>query len=102
MNFNINKINSEKVLKVWSKIFMYGAGILIILAFLAAVIVLAIDIDFWWISLIVIAGAPFLALPAILASHLLLGFSDIISNTKKTSCVNSEIVSYNKDVLPEL
>ena len=98
--FDGNNYNCESSIKRFAKLFSTLTLVFLGLAVLAAVILLAIDTYFWWISLIVFGGALVLTIPMSLSIHLLWGFGEIVGNTQKM--VSGVKAAPAEEALPEL
>lgn len=94
--------NSEHSIKKCAKFISILVPISYGLAALAAVILMIIDTYFWWISLIVVGGMLVLSIPAIISSHLIWGFGEIVGNTQKMVSDNAIPSKTFDSELPEL
>ena len=96
--------SAEKSIKMWAKFFYYVAIALPILAMLTFFVFLCVDAeDLWWIGLIVVGGSLISAIAIIFSSHIIWGFSEIISGVRKMSRgISAETEQTNESDLPEL
>ena len=88
-----NLSTSEKI-KFWAKVFRVIGFVWIGLAELAGIIIWAIDTWFWWIALLTMVFGPFLSWSIFFMSTMILGFGEIVENTKGLKRGAAESDSY--------
>ena len=93
---------TEKKIASWAAFVAIAGVIWVILCVIASIVLLCIDAeDYWWIALITLFGGGILSLPIFLSADLILGFSEIVGNTKKIANGNVGEIS-ETEALPEL
>ncbi len=102
-----NNYNSELAIKNGAKILMYCAYAIMGLFALGAIIMLFIDFKMLWtVSLAILVMGAVAGFSAILISHLVWGFGDVVGNVRKSASKPHEekMKSSKKDenALPEL
>ena len=95
--------NPELAIKKWAKVLVILTYVLAGVCVLGAFIILCINPErLWWISLSVLVGACLFLVPAVISSHVLWGFAEIIENTKKIAKGTCATDTKTEDVLPDL
>ena len=97
-----NNYNSERTIKKWAKFLLSCVYILWGLSVAASLILLLVNIRFWWISLTIIGSVIVISIPAIISSHLIWGFGEIVGNSKKMIGGNEAQNNSFDAALPEL
>ena len=93
---------TEKKIASWAAFVAIAGVIWVVLCVIASVVLLCIDAEYyWWIALITLFGGGILSLPIFMSADLILGFSEIVGNTKKIANCNVGEIS-ETEALPEL
>ena len=78
----------------WAKVIQIIAGVFLLLTIAAGIIILALDEDFWWISLIIVGAGGLSMIPLLITVDLFMGFAEIIGNTQ-VMAFNSAATHYD-------
>ena len=96
------KKTTEQRIVTWASLIGILGVIWIVLCVIASIVLLCIDAEYyWWIALITLFGGGILSLPIFMSADLILGFSEIVGNTKKIAQGNVGEIT-ETEALPEL
>lgn len=96
--------NAEKSIKKWANGINITGSVIMILSFIAAIVLLCVNIEYlWWISLIVLGGGGLVLLGTAFSSTMIWGYGDIVGRMKSMSNNTEDPVEADtSDELPEL
>ena len=96
------KKTTEQRIATWASLIGILGVIWIVLCVITSLVLLYINAKYlWWISLITLFGGGILSLPIFISADLILGFSEIVGNTKKIAQGNVGEITETA-ALPEL